>query len=85
MARYVSRRILRAHLATMKRIGASYDVLPCESSILGLKFWDKAFALLKERKAPSISPRRARTPAAGSCAWRTRRTRRRSSSAPTAR
>ncbi len=51
MARYVSRRILRAHLATMKRIGASYDVLPCESSIIGLKFWDKAFALLKDKKA----------------------------------
>ena len=50
MAHYVSRRILRAHLATMKRIGASYDVLPCESSIIGLKFWDKAFALLKEKK-----------------------------------
>ena len=51
MARYVSRRILRAHLATMKRIGAAYDVLPCESSILGLKFWERAFALLKEKKA----------------------------------
>ena len=50
MAHYVSRRILHAHLATMKRIGASYDVLPCESSIIGLKFWDKAFALLKEKK-----------------------------------
>ncbi len=50
MARYVSRRILRAHLATMMRIGASYDVLPCESSILGLKFWERAFALLKEKK-----------------------------------
>jgi arginyl-tRNA synthetase len=51
MAHYVSRRILRAHLATMKRIGASYDVLPCESSILGLKFWDRAYVLLKEKKA----------------------------------
>jgi len=51
MAYYVSRRIVRAHLATMKRIGAGYDVLPCESSILGLKFWDRAYALLKERKA----------------------------------
>jgi len=51
MAHYVSRRILRAHLATMKRIDAAYDVLPCESSILGLKFWDRAFVLLKEREA----------------------------------
>jgi arginyl-tRNA synthetase len=47
----VSRRILRAHLETMKRIGVSYDLLPCESSILGLKFWETAFALLKERGA----------------------------------
>ena len=51
MAFAVSRRIVRAHLRTMKRIEASYDVLPCESSILGLKFWDRAFALLKERGA----------------------------------
>ncbi|MHB8054906.1 MAG: arginine--tRNA ligase domain-containing protein, partial [Candidatus Aminicenantales bacterium] len=51
MAFAVSRRIVRAHLRTMKRIEATYDVLPCESSILGLKFWDRAFALLKERGA----------------------------------
>jgi len=50
MAQVVSRRILGAHLATMKRIGATYDVLPCESSILGLKFWERAFALLKEKQ-----------------------------------
>lgn len=50
MAQYVSRRILRAHLTTMARIGAAYDVLPCESSILGLKFWERAFALLKEKR-----------------------------------
>jgi len=51
MARYVSRRIVRAHLATMSRIGVGYDVLPCESSILHLRFWEKAFALLKEKRA----------------------------------
>jgi len=55
MARYVSRRIVRAHLATMRRIGIGYDVLPCESSILHLKFWDKAFVLLKEREAIYLS------------------------------
>jgi arginyl-tRNA synthetase len=49
MARYISRRILRTHLATMRRIDVSYDVLPCESSILGLRFWDRAFALLKDK------------------------------------
>lgn len=55
LARHVSRRIIRAHLATMKRLGIGYDVLPCESSILGLKFWEKAFATLKERRAISLS------------------------------
>jgi arginyl-tRNA synthetase len=49
LARAVSRRILRAHLDTMKRIDIDYDLLPCESSILGLKFWEKAFSLLKEK------------------------------------
>jgi len=51
IAEHISRRILKAHLATMKRIDVSYDVLPRESSILGRKFWDKAFSLLKERGA----------------------------------
>jgi arginyl-tRNA synthetase len=51
IAEHISRQILKAHLATMKRIDVSYDVLPCESSILGRKFWDEAFSLLKERGA----------------------------------
>lgn len=51
IAEHISRRILKAHLSTMKRIDVSYDVLPCESSILGRKFWDDAYSLLKERKA----------------------------------
>jgi arginyl-tRNA synthetase len=51
LSRYVSRRIVKAHLATMARLGVFYDVLPCESTILHLKFWDKAFELLKERQA----------------------------------
>jgi arginyl-tRNA synthetase len=55
MSRYVSRRIVRAHLATMARLGVSYDVLPCESTILHLKFWEKAFGLLKERQAISFA------------------------------
>ncbi len=49
-AHHLSRRILRAHLQTMRRIGVTYDILPCESSILHLKFWDRAFSLLKEKK-----------------------------------
>jgi len=55
MSRYVSRRIVRAHLATMARLGIGYDVLPCESTILHLKFWDRAFALLKERQAITLA------------------------------
>jgi arginyl-tRNA synthetase len=55
MARAVSRRIIRAHLNTMKRIDVGYELLPCESSILGLKFWEKAFALLKEKGAIELS------------------------------
>jgi arginyl-tRNA synthetase len=55
LSRYVSRRIVRAHLATMKRLGIAYDVLPCESTILHLKFWEKAFDLLKERQAVSLA------------------------------
>jgi arginyl-tRNA synthetase len=51
IATHISRRILRAHLKTMKRIGVSYDILPCESSILELRFWERAFSLLKEKKA----------------------------------
>jgi arginyl-tRNA synthetase len=51
MSRYVSRRIVRAHLATMARLGIGYDVLPCESTILHLKFWEKAFELLQARQA----------------------------------
>ena len=51
VAFHVSRRIIAAHLDTMKRLEIDYDILPCESSILHLKFWDKAFQLLQDRKA----------------------------------
>ncbi len=51
IAKHISRRILRAHLETMKRIGVGYDVMPCESSILGLKFWEQAYSLLREKRA----------------------------------
>jgi arginyl-tRNA synthetase len=42
--------IVRAHLATMLRLGIEYDLLPRESEILHLKFWATAFELLKQRK-----------------------------------
>lgn len=43
--------IVECHLATMRRLGITYDVLPRESEILHLKFWAQAFEQLKERKA----------------------------------
>jgi arginyl-tRNA synthetase len=51
LAEHVSARIVRAHLRTMERIGVRYDVLPRESEILHLRFWEEAFRLLKERRA----------------------------------
>jgi arginyl-tRNA synthetase len=51
LADHVAMRIVRAHLATMARINVQYDLLPRESEILHLHFWDKAYQLLKERKA----------------------------------
>lgn len=48
---HISRRILKAHLDTMWRLGVTYDLQACESSIIRLKFWEKAFSLLKKKKA----------------------------------
>ncbi len=43
--------IMGHHLATMRRIAVTYDVLPRESEILKLRFWAIAFDLLKSRGA----------------------------------
>ena len=51
MAEEVAMTIVRCHLRTMERINVEYDVLPRESDILHLKFWDEAFSLLKEKEA----------------------------------
>ena len=51
IARYVSRTIVRCHLATMSRIDVAYDLLPKESDILHLNFWSHAFQLLKQAGA----------------------------------
>jgi len=51
LAEIISVAIVRCHLATMERLGVQYDVLPRESEILHLKFWDAAFHKLKERGA----------------------------------
>ena len=51
MAHLVADAIVDAHLQTMLRLNIEYDVLPRESEILHLKFWQTAFELLKERGA----------------------------------
>jgi arginyl-tRNA synthetase len=43
--------IVSCHLRTMVRLGIVYDLLARESEILHLKFWDAAFAMLKEAGA----------------------------------
>jgi len=51
MGAVVAEAIVRCHLRTMERLGIEYDLLPRESEILHLKFWDAAFELLKQRGA----------------------------------
>jgi arginyl-tRNA synthetase len=51
LAEHVAMRIVQAHLATMERINVQYDLLPRESEILHLHFWEKAYQLLKDRGA----------------------------------
>jgi arginyl-tRNA synthetase len=51
MGRLVARRIVRRHLATMRRLGVSYDLLTRESDILALHFFDRAFQRLKDSGA----------------------------------
>jgi arginyl-tRNA synthetase len=51
LAEHIAMRVAEAHLATMARIHVQYDLLPRESEILHLRFWEKAYQLLKERGA----------------------------------
>jgi arginyl-tRNA synthetase len=51
VAEAVATSIVRRHLGTMERLGIEYDLLPRESEILHLKFWDAAFEQLKQRGA----------------------------------
>ncbi len=51
MAEIVAMTIVRCHLRTMSRINVHYDLLPRESDILHLKFWEYAFRQLREREA----------------------------------
>ncbi|MFN2598124.1 MAG: arginine--tRNA ligase [Pyrinomonadaceae bacterium] len=51
LAEYVATRVVEQHLKTMLRLGIEYDVLPRESDILKLGFWQRAFERLKETGA----------------------------------
>ncbi|HYC60268.1 MAG TPA: arginine--tRNA ligase [Thermoanaerobaculia bacterium] len=51
MAVVIARAIVRRHLETMLRLGIRYDLLPKESDIIHLHFWDRAFELLKQSGA----------------------------------
>ena len=51
MSVLVARRVLRRHLATMRRIGVGYDLLTRESEILHRRFFEKAFGQLKHAEA----------------------------------
>jgi arginyl-tRNA synthetase len=51
LAAHLSRRMVQYHLMTMDRIGVRYDLLPRESDILTLRFWDTAFERLKQSGA----------------------------------
>ena len=51
IAEAVSTAIVRCHLKTMARMNVRYDLLPRESEILHLRFWDQAFEQLKQKGA----------------------------------
>jgi arginyl-tRNA synthetase len=49
IAELISTAVLRRHLETMLRLDIEYDLLPRESEILHLHFWDLAFEQLKDK------------------------------------
>ncbi len=51
LARHVSSRIVDCHLDTMARLGIRYDLIAHESHVLRLRFWDRAFELMKRAGA----------------------------------
>ncbi|HJT16799.1 MAG TPA: arginine--tRNA ligase, partial [Thermoanaerobaculia bacterium] len=51
LAEVIARAIVQRHVATMLRLGIEYDLLPKESDIIALHFWERAFQLLKESGA----------------------------------
>lgn len=50
-ARIIARAIVARHIETMLRLDIRYDLLPKESDIIALHFWDRAFERLKQSGA----------------------------------
>ncbi len=55
LAEVISVAVSLCHLRTMDRLGVKYDVLPRESEILQLKFWEAAFERLKRSGAVHLA------------------------------
>ena len=51
LAALIARAIVHRHLQTMLRLDIEYDLLPKESDIIHMHFWDRAFELLKQSGA----------------------------------
>ena len=51
MGAFIADRIVRCHLQTMARLHIDYELLTWEGDILRLKFWARAFEVLKEQGA----------------------------------
>jgi arginyl-tRNA synthetase len=56
LAAIIARSIVKRHVATMLRLGIEYDLLPKESDIIALHFWERAFELLKKSGAVILEP-----------------------------
>ena len=54
IGRLVARRVVGCHLATMRRLDVSYDLLTNESAILGLDFFATAFEQLRDSGAVTL-------------------------------
>ena len=51
IAHFIAERIVRCHLRTMARLNIDYHLLTWEGDILRLKFWARAFEVLKQTGA----------------------------------
>ena len=58
LASKIGETIVGYHLNTMARLGVSYDLLPRESDVVWLKFWETAFEQLKRTQGDLLRDRR---------------------------